>query len=71
MKAAPDTWYVRLVREHGNARAEWGHHSAFLGTTVWGTVPWMAPADPITEVEVLQELYAALVDLMEHRTHLS
>jgi hypothetical protein len=31
----------------------------------------MAPTDPITELEVLQELYGALMDLMEHRSALS
>jgi hypothetical protein len=70
MKVAPDVWYLRVIREPGNARAEWGHHNAFLGTSIWGTVPWMAPTDPITELEVLQELYGALVDLMEHRSSL-
>lgn len=71
MKATPDTWYLRLIREPTNARAEWGHHNYYTGTVVWGTVPWMAPTDPVTEIEVLQELFQALCDLMERRSHLS
>lgn len=71
MKATPDTWYLRLVREPGNARAEWGHHNYYTGLVIWGTVPWMAPTDPVTEVEVLQELWGCLLDLMEARTTLS
>lgn len=49
---------------------ELGHWSRSYGTTTWMVAPWLAPVDPVTEVEILQELYSACVDLMERRATL-
>lgn len=62
-----EVWFVELIRESGNCQAVFGHRSRHGGRHVWGSVPWMAPVDPVTELETLQELYGALCDLMEHR----
>lgn len=65
-----EVWFIELIREPGNAQAVWGYRSRHSGRLIWGTVPWIAPVNPVTEIEILQELYGALVDLMEARTGL-
>lgn len=62
-----EVWFIELIRQPGNAQAVFGHRSRHNGRTIWGTIPWMAPVDPVTEIETLEELYRACMDLMEHR----
>lgn len=62
-----EVWFLELIREPGNATAVYGFRSRGGGRQVWSSVPWMAPINPVTEWEILEELYAAVLDLMEHR----
>jgi hypothetical protein len=62
-----EVWFLELVRTPGNSRVEFGYRDRWSGRRVWSTVPWMAPCDPVTEIETLQELYGALMDVMEAR----
>jgi hypothetical protein len=66
-----EVWFVELHREPNNCVAVFGHWSRAGGRHLWGSVPWMAPVDPVTEVETLQELYTAICDLMEARQALA
>jgi len=66
-----DVWFVELHRNPGNAEAVFGHRSRHTGRVLWGVTPWMAPVDPVTEFEVLNELYRAVLDLQEARSHLT
>lgn len=70
MPAAGEGWFLRLVRVPGESYMELGHWSRNYGTTTWMVAPWMAPVDPVTEVEILQELHTSLLELLERRTSL-
>lgn len=67
MEAAGEGWFLRLVRVPNNSYCELGHWSRSYGTSTWMVAPWMAPVDPVTELEILQELHGVLLDLMERR----
>lgn len=61
------TWYLRLQRGTIAGIYELGTHHLSSGTQVWDLGQWHCPADPMSEREVLDELYVVLMKLFEAR----
>lgn len=59
------SWYIRLTRGILNGSCEIGTHHIDSGTQVWAQQEWHVPLDPMTVRDVLDELYVALMQLME------
>lgn len=61
-------WYVSIERVPGKGTwARFGHQSPTLGHQIWDELPWPITDSVKTEREILSELYAAVMDLMEQR----
>jgi hypothetical protein len=67
MEAPQEAWRLNLVRTPREAYAELSHWHRSFGVVTWMVAPWQAPVDPVTELEVLQELYSVLTEMMELR----
>lgn len=61
------TWYIQLTRGTLRGAIEIGtiHHTT--GRTVWWFAPWDAPVDPMSEKDVGDELYVALMQFLEQK----
>lgn len=65
METVGRSWYVKLTRGLINGHCEIGTHHISSGTQVWMSLPWSAPLDPVSERDVLDELYVALMQAIE------
>lgn len=61
------TWYVKLTRGTVGGAIEIGTHHYANGTQVWYRVPWECPTDPMSERDVGDELYVALMRFLEDK----
>lgn len=59
------SWYLKITRGLINGTCEVGTHHVSTGTQVWLTTNWNPPLDPMTEQDVLDELYMALMRHLE------
>lgn len=62
------TWYVKLTRGPISGEVEIGTSHLASGRQVWYRVPWMVPVDPMSEKDVGDELYVALMAYLESRS---
>jgi hypothetical protein len=62
------TWYVKITTGMVGGRAELGTHHLDTGTQVWDVYDVEIPVDPMTEADVLDELYVVLLRFLERRT---
>jgi len=61
------TWYLKLTRGTVAGAVEIGTHSLMTGTQVWYFAPWLCPVDPMSEKDVADELYVALMAFLESK----
>lgn len=61
-------WYVSIERLPGKGTwARFGHQSPASGHQIWDEVAWPITDSIKTEREILAEIYAVVMDLMEQR----
>lgn len=59
------TWYLKITRGIVNGQWEIGTAHLAYGHQTWAKGPWLAPVDPMTEKDVLDELYVVLMNALE------
>lgn len=62
-------WYVMIIQGTLTSRAFLGSRHSATGDQTWLELPWGTDMSSLTEGEVLDELWAACVSLMEARSH--
>lgn len=55
-------WCMDLVREPTRARWEISYVNPLYGRRLWNSGPWLCPIDPLTEAQVLDELWWAVLE---------
>jgi hypothetical protein len=60
-------WYVKLTRGQLRGEVEIGTSHLLSGRTVWYRAPWDCPVDPMSEKDVGDELYVALMAFLEQK----
>lgn len=61
------TWYMKLIRGTVGGAVEIGTEHHATGRTVWYYQPWICPTDPMSEKDVADELYVALMRFLEEK----
>lgn len=61
------TWYVKLTRGTIGGEMEIGTSHYSSGRQVWWSQPWVCPVDPMSEKDVGDELYVALMRFLEDK----
>jgi hypothetical protein len=62
------TWYLQITRVPGHGCwSRLGYRSTALGDLVWEEIPHPMPVNPLTEKQVLDELYSAMMDHLQMR----
>jgi hypothetical protein len=63
------TWYVEIKQGTLSSRVFFGTEHVLTGDQTWLTLEWGTDMSKLTEGEILDELWAACVSLMEARSH--
>ena len=61
------TWYLQLSRGTLAGRMEIGTYHYASGRSVWWERQWICPIDPMSEKDVGDELYVALMRFLEDK----
>lgn len=62
-----ERWYVEIRRGPGQTEAVLGHESLALGNVTWDALMWPMESFPLTEREILNELYEAVLAFITER----
>ncbi len=62
------SWYVKITSGMAGSTAELGTHHVAFGTQVWERLTWRPLEENLTEHQLVDELYAALLAILEVRT---
>jgi hypothetical protein len=63
------TWYLELKQGTLGSQLFLGTRHVATGDQVWERKNWGTDLSGLTELEILDELYGAVLSLMEARTH--
>ena len=63
-------WYVEIRQGTLGSQVFLGTSHAATGDVLWQRLDWGTDMTSLTEAQVLDELWAACISLMEARTHL-
>jgi len=55
-------WHLTLVRDPTRARWELGYTDGVVGRRLWASGAWLCPIDPMTQGQVLDELWWAVLE---------
>lgn len=61
-------WYIQLTRGTIRGAVEIGTWHPAAGRSVWWWAPWECPVDPMSEKDVADELYVALMAFLEDKS---
>jgi hypothetical protein len=72
--ATPDpsvgrSWYVEIKQGRLGSRVFFGTRHLATGDQLWGHLDWGTDMSELTELQILDELYGAILSLLEARTH--
>lgn len=64
-------WWVEIIQGTLGSQVFFGTSHRTTGTQVWHRMEWGTDMSALTEGEILDELWAACMSLMEARTNIS
>lgn len=64
------TWYVAIVQGTLTSQAFLGTRHPSTGDQCWHRLDWGTDMGSLTEQQILDELYAAVLSFMEARAHI-
>jgi len=62
---APRRWFLEIIAAEGQCAACFGTSALGLGSSVWSTVAWELPSQPLTQSQMLHELMDVAMTFME------